>query len=69
MRYGDLDMNGIVDLRDVIVLNKYMAKVIVLSDAAAMNADCYVDGNIDEQDSSVLLQFSMLLITDLPVQP
>jgi hypothetical protein len=60
-------MDGIVDLRDVIVLNKYMAKVISLSDMALKNADCCMDGNVDDQDSSILLQFVMLLVPDLPV--
>jgi shikimate kinase len=62
-----VDLNGVVDLRDCIVLNKYMANIVTLSDQAAKNADVDVSGQLDDNDASILLQFSIMLVETLPV--
>ena len=65
--YGDVNTDNVVDLRDTIVLNKYLANIIQFSDVQMANADCYKDGNLDEKDASTLMQFVVLLIQDMPV--
>ena len=65
--YGDINTDNVVDLRDTIVLNKYLANIIQFSDVQMANADCYKDGNLDEKDASTLMQFVISLIQDIPV--
>jgi ABC-type dipeptide/oligopeptide/nickel transport system ATPase subunit len=66
VKYGDLDMDGTVDLRDAITLNKALAGQISLSDQATKNADVNCDGGVTDADSSVLIQFCIMLIDSLP---
>ena len=54
---------------DVILLNKYLAGLVVLSDQQKLNADCYSDGVIDDFDSMALIKFVILLIDNLPEYP
>jgi mannan endo-1,4-beta-mannosidase len=70
VKYGDVDLNGVVDLIDVVVLNKYMAGIVDLSDTQKANANCNTaDGteNLTDEDASALLQFVIMLVKDLPV--
>ena len=67
--YGDVNLDGKVDIVDAIFLNKYLATLIQFSDAQMANADCYQDGVLNDQDTTALMQFIILLIDDLPVQP
>ena len=67
--YGDVNLDGKVDIVDAIFLNKYLATLIQFSDAQVANADCYQDGVLNDQDTTALMQFIILLIDDLPVQP
>ena len=65
--YGDVNTDNVVDLRDTIVLNKYLANIIQFSDVQMANADCNKDSNLDEKDASTLMQFVISLIQDIPV--
>ena len=67
--YGDVNLDGKVDILDAVYLNKYLATLIQFSDVQIANADCYQDGVLDDQDTTALMQFIILLIDDLPVQP
>ena len=67
--YGDVNLNGKVDIADAIFLNKYLATLIQFSDVQIANADCCQDGVLNDQDTTALMQFIILLIDDLPVQP
>ena len=67
--YGDVNLDGKVDIVDAIFLNKYLATLIQFSDAQAANADCCQDGVLNDQDTTALMQFIILLIDNLPVQP
>ena len=67
--YGDVNLDGMVDILDAVFLNKYLATLIQFSDAQMANADCYQDGILDDQDTTALVHFIILLIDDLPVQP
>lgn len=66
---GDVNLDGEVSLVDVILLNKYLAGLVVLSDQQKLNADCYSDGVIDDFDSMALIKFVILLIDNLPEYP
>ena len=66
---GDINTDGVVDLRDAIYLNKYLAKLVALTDIQLKNADVYADGNISEADTTHLMRFVLNMITDLPVPP
>lgn len=65
--YGDVNLDNIVDLKDTIVINKYLANLIQFSDMQQVNADCYQDGTVNEQDATTLMQFVIFLIDDIPV--
>lgn len=68
--YGDVDVNGKVDLLDVIALNKALAGVITLSDQQAVNANCNtVDGTTtpNEDDAATLMQYVVFAVKNLPV--
>ena len=67
--YGDVNLDGKVDIVDAIFLNKYLATLIQFSDAQMENADCCQDGVLNDQDTIALMQFIILLIDDLPVHP
>ena len=67
--YGDVNLDGKVDILDAVYLNKYLATLIQFSDAQMANADCCQDGVLNDQDTTALMQFIILLIDDLPVQP
>ena len=66
--YGDVNLDGKVDILDAVYLNKYLATLIQFSDAQIANADCCQDGVLNDQDTTALMQFIILLIDDLPVQ-
>ena len=67
--YGDVNLDGKVDILDAVFLNKYLATLIQFSDAQMANADCCQDGVLNDQDTTALMHFIILLIDNLPVQP
>lgn len=66
--YGDINLDGVVDLTDAIMLNKQVAGVIMFTSVQQKNADCYRDGSIDDKDTTALMQFVISLIDTLPVE-
>ncbi len=67
--YGDITLDGKIDLVDAVMLNKAVADQVTLSDAAKLNADCQADGEINGNDSITLLRFLVKLENSLPVLP
>ncbi len=67
--YGDVNLDGKVDILDAVFLNKYLATLVQFSDAQMANADCCQDGVLNAQDTTALMHFIILLIDNLPVQP
>lgn len=68
--YGDVNTDGVVDLRDSIVLNKYLANIQELTDQQKLSSNCYMADatpNIDDKDVDALVQFVILKIKVLPV--
>ena len=64
--YGDVNLDGDVDLADAVLLNKAVAGSVTLNQQAALNADCNNDGKRSADDSMVLLKFLVHLVNDLP---
>lgn len=64
--YGDVNLDGRLDLTDAILLNKASAGVVRLNTRAGANADCNSDGTLDYRDAVVLLRFLVHLIQELP---
>ena len=62
--YGDVNMDGKVDLTDAIILNKYQAGLVTFTDAQKANANCDItDGteNITEGDTVALMRFVLMM--------
>lgn len=64
--YGDVNVDGKVSLVDAVMLNKAVADVVTLGDAARANADCNADEEINGTDAIILLQFLSHIIDELP---
>ena len=64
--YGDVNLDGKVDLVDAIMINKYLAGQITLSEQAAKNADVNADGSLGDGDSTILMRFILMVIPNLP---
>ena len=64
--YGDVNLDGRVDITDAVLLNKATAGVVTLNDAARLNADCDANGMTDTNDATVLLRFLVQIINNLP---
>ncbi len=66
---GDANLDGKVDLLDVIVLNKFLANVVQFSETQRLCADCDqtdgIPGQITEEDADKLTRFTILLIDTL----
>jgi len=68
--YGDVNLDGIVDLRDVINLNKYLCNIVELSDLQIESANVFMDGSdtINDDDVNTLTSFVIMTISEIPVQ-
>lgn len=66
--YGDVNLDGKVELVDAILLNKACAGQVTLSEEASANADCDANGGVDTSDSVALLRFLVHLEDTLPVK-
>ncbi len=65
--YGDVNVDGKIDLTDAILLNKALAGAVQLTSAHQYaNSDCDANGSYDTNDSIVLLRFLVHLINTLP---
>ena len=65
--YGDVNLDGDVDLSDAVLLNKIVAGQVSMNAQQRINGD--VDSNqiISADDSMVLLQFLVHLVNSLPI--
>lgn len=64
--YGDVNIDGRVDITDAVLLNKATAGSVQLSDAAMRNADCDNNQALDGNDALLLLKFLVHLVSVLP---
>ena len=66
--YGDVNLDGRVDIQDAVLLAKAAAGTVTLSSDAKVNGDCDQDGTISQADAAILMQFLVHLVDELPVQ-
>lgn len=57
--YGDLTLDGVVDISDAVVLARFIAEdmTVNIESTGLLNADCNHDGFITSDDVLMLLQF------------
>ncbi len=66
--YGDVDLNGAVNITDVIILSKtLMGGGDPLSAQQSQNADCDANGTINTSDALAIMKFLVKLVDALPV--
>lgn len=68
-KIGDINLDSIVSMIDVVYLNKGLAGTIKMNEQQLVNADCVSDDTIDANDATILLQYIVELIDTLPVVP
>lgn len=66
--YGDVNLDGKVDISDAVLLNKAASGMVTLNDQAAKNADCNDNSELGADDAVVLLQFLVHVENTLPVR-
>jgi len=68
---GDLNLDGIAEVSDLVLLSRYVndPENTELSAAALKNADVYDDDKIDDKDVETLLGYIGGKIKELPVEP
>ena len=54
---GDVDLNGVVDIRDTTAIQKYIANIVQLDEKAMLNADFNADGRVDITDATDIQQY------------
>ena len=54
--YGDVNLDGRIDVTDAVLLNKMAAGAVTGNDQQRRAGDCNVDGEVDTADSVMLLQ-------------
>lgn len=67
---GDVDLNGVVNMSDIVVLNKAISGSVQLVAQATLNADCEQtagEGITDTSDAKALLQFLVHVVSSLPL--
>lgn len=62
---GDVNLDGHIDLLDAIILNKYAADAVKLSEESLINADCDCSGQVDVNDSILLLRFLVHIVNQI----
>ena len=63
--YGDVNLDGRVDITDAVLLNKKVAGAVQINEAQAKNADCNANGELNSDDAILLLKFLVHLVTSL----
>ncbi len=65
--YGDVNVDGSVDILDVIALNKSLLAGAKLTDQGTINADVDLDGAPSAADALTILKYTIKLVAKLPV--
>lgn len=68
-KIGDVNLDSTISMVDLVMLNKRNADIVTFNEVQTANADCCADGLIDASDARALLQFLVLSIKELPLNP
>ncbi|MBR3289502.1 MAG: dockerin type I repeat-containing protein, partial [Clostridia bacterium] len=63
--YGDANSDGSVDMKDVLVIRKYIAKLIDETALNLANADANADGGVDMKDVLIIRKYIAKLVEKL----
>ncbi len=66
---GDANCDLTIDLGDVVLTARYYIGTVTLTEQGILNADVYVDGQVNALDEQYLLQFVLHAIDTLPINP
>ena len=66
--FGDVNMDGRIDITDAVLLNKMAAGAVEASQSQRLNGDVNGNGEIDSADGLVLFMFVIQQINTLPYQ-
>ncbi len=69
LKYGDVNIDGIVSVVDMVYMTKYLSGAIKMNRIQMKNADCLLDGTVDSSDATVMLLFIGEKQEKLPVIP
>lgn len=64
--YGDVNVDGRVDISDAVLLNKAVAGAVKLNEQQTLNSDCDGNSELGSNDAIVLLKFLVSLVKSLP---
>lgn len=63
--YGDVNLDGRVDITDAVLLNKKVANAVQFNETQEKNADCNANGEVNNDDAIMLLKFLVHLVKAL----
>lgn len=66
VKYGDVDVNGIVQAYDASLILKYLVNYVTLSGAQKKIGDVSKDGTLSDVDASLIFRYVVGLIDSLP---
>ncbi|MGN0584483.1 MAG: SH3 domain-containing protein [Ruminococcus sp.] len=66
--YGDVNLDGNIDMSDVVLLHKALTGAISLNKTSAANSDCYLDGTLSMVDATVIIQY-VIDNCAIPIKP
>lgn len=65
--FGDINLDGRINLCDTVLLNQYCSGAVSLNPTAQENGDCNQDSEVNADDSILLLKFLIRMVDKLPV--
>ena len=66
--YGDVDLDGVISIKDSTQVQKYISALVELSDEQFVAADVNGDGYVNVTDSTLISQYRAGIITSFPVE-
>lgn len=65
--YGDVNLDNTVDIKDTVVIGKFISSINSLNDIQKKAADVNGDGEINVKDSTLIQKYSIKVLTTFPV--
>ena len=57
IKLGDLNIDGIIDMKDVTMFDQYIEGKVELEEYSSINADINIDGKVDKYDLEIIRQY------------
>ncbi len=67
VHYGDANLDGKINMVDIVYVTKYLSNVIKFNEQQKANSDCKNDNQVDSSDAVTLLMFLSERIDSLPL--